>query len=84
MSAITVCAKGTVNGCATNGRSERPTDSGTICKIIRHSYMNCCGILCGFCNTFSVYFSICFYTYIRKFLRQSRVCLSIFEYKPVL
>jgi len=39
----------------------RPTDNGTMCKIIRKSHMKCCGILNAFCNTFSVYFSICFF-----------------------
>ena len=64
MRAITLCAKSIANGCATNaGVKVRPTDNDTICKIITNSDMKCCGILFGFCNTFSVYFSICFCTF---------------------
>jgi len=45
------------------GVKVRPTDNDTICKIIRKSHMKCCGILYAFCNTFSAYFSICFYIF---------------------
>ena len=41
----------------------RPTDNDTICKIIRKSHMKCCGTFYEFYNTFSVYFSICFYIF---------------------
>jgi hypothetical protein len=48
--------------------------------------MKRCGILFGFCNPFSVY-STCISlsaSVYSKVPKQSRVCLSIFEYKHVL
>jgi hypothetical protein len=42
---------------------QRATDNDTVCKIIRNSHMKCCAILFGFCNPFSVYFSIGFYIF---------------------
>jgi len=45
------------------GVKVRPTDNGTIRKIIRKSHMTCCGIFYAFCNTFSAYFFICFYIF---------------------
>jgi hypothetical protein len=30
---------------------------------MRNSHMKCCGIWFGFCNPFSVHFSICFYIF---------------------
>jgi len=45
------------------GVKVRPTNNDTVCKIISKSHIKCCGILYAFCNTFSVYFSICFYIF---------------------
>jgi hypothetical protein len=42
--------------------------------------MKCCGILFGCCNQF-LYISLSASVY-SKVPKQSRVCLSIFEYKP--
>ena len=64
MGAIILCAKSTAKGCATNARCKSWTyNNDTICKIIRKSHMKCCGILYAFCNTFSAYFSVCFYIF---------------------
>jgi len=45
------------------GVKVRLTGNDTTCKIIRKSHMKCCGILYAFCNTFSIYLSICLYIF---------------------
>ena len=64
------------------GVKVRPTDNDTICKIIRNSHTKCCGIFLDFVIHF-LYISLSASIY-SKVSKQSRVYLSICEYKPVL
>jgi len=68
------------------GVKVRPTDNDTICKITRKSRMKCCGILYAFCNTFSVFFSICFYIFESSYDKVVPVCryLSTNQYCEIL